>query len=232
MRNPRSNPSRSERRLPFYHELIEDDRRGGGGGGGSGRGGGAGRRGASNPRSPYSSGSRLGPHAASTALSRATGHNAVVVKVLSYGAGAGSARNVLEYQAKEERAVDQDGREVVSIKDALSQWERDFGTREGTKDVLLLSYELPSTDRETVVTALDDLARDGIFRDGDTQRTYAFSIGPGVKGQTRLQLAVVLAHEKADRADHSPAKARRFLTIRAVTSGSEGRRNASPVIRS
>ena len=203
MRNPRSNPSRSERRLPFYHELIEDDRRGGGGGGGGGRGGGAGRRGGSNPRSPYSSGVRPGPHAASTALSRATGHNAVVVKVLSYGAGAGSARNVLEYQAREERAIDQDGRKVTSIKDALSQWERDFGTREGSKDVLLLTYELSDADGETIARALDDLTRDGIFRDGDTQRTYAFSLGPGVKGQTRLQLAIVLAHEKADRADRS-----------------------------
>jgi len=137
---------------------------------------------------------------------------------LSYGAGAGSARNVLEYQAKEERAIDQDGREVVSIKDALAQWERDFTTREGSKDILLLTYELPNTDRETVARALDDLARDGILQDGDTQRSYAYNVGPGVKGQTRLQLAIVLAHEKSDRADrttdnHIPAS---IETVRAI----------------
>jgi hypothetical protein len=217
MRKPRRNPSRFKRRLPFYHELIEDDRSGGGGGGS--RGGGVGRAGASRSRRPHGPArSWLGPHAASTALSRATGHNAVVVKVLSYGAGAGSARNVLEYQAREERAIDQDGREVVSIKDALAQWERDFTTREGSKDILLLTYELPTTDRETIVRALDDLAKDGIFEDGDTRRTYAYSIGPGVKDQTRLKLAVVLAHEKSDRADrttdnHVPAS---IETVRAI----------------
>ena len=203
MRNPRRKPFRSRRRLPLYHELIEDDRRGGGGGGG-GIGGGVAGKAVGGSRRPYSPArSRPGPFAASTALSRATGHNAVVVKVLSYGAGARSARNVLEYQAREERAIDQDGREVVSIKDALAQWERDFTTREGSKDILLLTYELPNTSRETVARALDDLARDGIFQDGNTERTYAYSIGPGVKDQTRLQLAIVLAHEKSDRADRA-----------------------------
>ena len=202
MRNPRRKLSRSKRRLPFYHELIEDDRSGGGGGGG--HGGEVGRAGASRSRHLHSTSRfRPGPNAASTALSRATGHNAVVVKVLSYGAGAGSARNVLEYQAKEERAIDQDGHEVVSIKDAVAQWEREFTTREGSKDILLLTYELPNTDRETVAKALDDLARDGILQDGDTQRSYAYSVGPGVKGQTRLQLTIVLAHEKSDRADRT-----------------------------
>lgn len=219
MRNPRRKPSRSERRLPLYHELIEDDRSGGGGGGGGGRGGGVGGRGAAGSRRTYNSiRSRSGLHSASTALSRATGHNAVVVKVLSYGAGAGSARNVLEYQAKEEQAIDQDGREVVSIKDALAQWERDFTTRDGSKDILLLTYELPNTDRETVAKVLDDLARDGILRDGDTQRTYAYSIGPGVKDQTRLQLAIVLAHEKSDRADRTTGNhiSPSIETVRAI----------------
>ncbi len=187
MRNPRRKPFRSRRHLPLYQELIEDDRRGGGGGGGGGNGGGVAGKGAGGSRRPYSPArSRPDPFAASTALSRATGHNAVVVKILSYGAGAGSARNVLEYQAKEERAIDQDGREVVSIKDALKQWERDFTTREGSKDILLLTYELPNASRETVAKALDNLARDGILQDDDTQRTYAYSIGPGMKDQTRL----------------------------------------------
>ena len=77
MRIPRRKPSRSKRRLPFYHELIEDDR--GGGGGGGGRGGEVGRAGASRSRRLHSAGRfRPGPNAASTALSRATGHNAVV----------------------------------------------------------------------------------------------------------------------------------------------------------
>jgi hypothetical protein len=217
MRNPRRKPSRSKRQLPFYHELIEDDRVGGGGGGG--RGGEVGRAGAPRSRHLHSTGRfRPGPNAASTALSRATGHNAVVVKVLSYGAGAVSARNVLEYQAKEERAIDQEGREVVSIKDALAQWERDFTTREGSKDILLLTYELPNTDRETVAKALDDLARDGILEDGDTQRTYAYSIGPGVKDRTRLQLAIVLAHEKSDRADRTTGNhiSPSIETVRAI----------------
>ena len=75
MRKPRRNPSRFKRRLPFYHELIEDDRRGGGGGGS----GGGGR--SPHSRRPYSSTrSRPGLHAASTALSRATGHNRKVQK--------------------------------------------------------------------------------------------------------------------------------------------------------
>ena len=108
---------------------------------------------------------------------------------------------MLEYQAKEERAIDQDGREVASIQDALEQWKRDFTERQGSKDLVLLNYELPPTDRATVADALADLARDGIMRDGDTKRTFAYSIGPGVNGQTRLSLAIVVAHEKADRAD-------------------------------
>ncbi|MCX8571155.1 hypothetical protein [Aminobacter sp. MET-1] len=190
MKSPSSNRSESKRRLPFFHELLEDEeRRGGGGGGGSG------------PASRRSRPSRRPSAAPTTPFSRATGNNAVVVKILSYGAGAKSARNVLEYQAKEERALDQDGREVTSIQDALEQWQRDFTERQGSKDVVLLNYELPTTDRETVTKALDDLARDGIIQDDDTKRTYAYSIGPGVKGQTRLSLAIVLAHEKSDRAD-------------------------------
>ncbi|MCO5066949.1 MAG: hypothetical protein M9924_21515 [Rhizobiaceae bacterium] len=189
------NPNQSKQRLPFFHELLEDDDRRGGGG--------RGRTGDPRPRHQKGAKSRPAPHATSTALSRATGHNAVVVKVLSYGAGAGSARNVLEYQSKEERAIDQDGREVTSIKDAVAQWEREFTKRDGSKDVLFLSYELPNTDRETIAKALDDLANDGIIQDGDTQRTFAFSIGPGIKDQTRLQIAIVMAHEKSERADRA-----------------------------
>src|SRR5690606_19699071 len=79
-------------------------------------------------------------------------------------------------------------------------------------------YELPNAARETIARALDDLAHAGIFQDGDTQRTYAYSIDPGVKDQTRLKLAVVLAHEKSDRADrttdnHVPAS---IETVRAI----------------
>jgi hypothetical protein len=138
---------------------------------------------------------------AATAFSRASGNNAVVVKVLSYGAGAASVRNVLAYQSKEERPHDQDGREVTDLNAEVRSWEREFGNRKGSKDVLRLTYELESTDREHVGRALSALASDG-FRDvGDSDRTYAFSVSEGVKGQTRLNLALVIAHEKRDRSD-------------------------------
>ncbi|NEJ83766.1 hypothetical protein GR268_45770, partial [Rhizobium leguminosarum] len=83
------------RRLPSYFDLIEDElrRRGGGGGG------------AKKPPSFTNTGLPATKHpGASSAFSRAAGNNAVVVKVLSYGAGASSARNVLAYQSKEEKA--------------------------------------------------------------------------------------------------------------------------------
>ncbi|MBX4922131.1 hypothetical protein HJA76_21030 [Rhizobium bangladeshense] len=182
------------RRLPSYFDLIEDEmhRRGGGGGGAKKR--------------PLSAKTGLPStrHAgAATAVSRATGNNAVVVKVLSYGAGASSARNVLAYQSKEEKAHDQDGREVTDLNAALRSWEREFGNRKGSKDILRLTYELENTDRETVARALGSLAEEG-FRDaGDTDRTYAFSVSEGVKGQTRLHFALVIAHEKKDRSDRS-----------------------------
>ncbi|WP_253958492.1 relaxase/mobilization nuclease domain-containing protein [Rhizobium sp. WYJ-E13] len=138
---------------------------------------------------------------AATAFSRASGNNAVVVKVLSYGAGAASVRNVLAYQSKEEKAHDQDGREVTDLNAEVRSWEREFGNRKGSKDVLRLTYELESTDREHVGRALSALASDG-FRDvGDSDRTYAFSVSEGVKGQTRLNLALIIAHEKRDRSD-------------------------------
>ncbi|MBY5827782.1 relaxase/mobilization nuclease domain-containing protein [Rhizobium leguminosarum] len=181
------------RRLPSYFDLIEDElRRRGGGGGGT-------------KKAPVrakvgvpSAGRNAG---AATALSRASGNNAVVVKVLSYGAGAASARNVLAYQSKEEKAHDQDGREVTDLSEEVRSWEREFGNRKGSKDVLRLTYELESTDREHVARALSSLASDG-FRDvGDSDRTYAFSVSEGVKGQTRLNLALVIAHEKRDRSD-------------------------------
>ncbi len=181
------------RRLPSYFELIEDElRRRGGGGGGTKK---------APPRTKVGvppTGRNAG---AATAFSRASGNNAVVVKVLSYGAGAASVRNVLAYQSKEEKAHDQDGREVIDLNAEVRSWEREFGNRKGSKDVLRLTYELESTDREHVGRALSALASDG-FRDvGDSDRTYAFSVSEGVKGQTRLNLALIIAHEKRDRSD-------------------------------
>ena len=129
------------RRLPGYFDLIEDElrRRGGGGGG-------AGKKPSPMPVARNSS--------AASAFSRASGNNAVVVKVLSYGAGAGSARNVLAYQSKEEKAHDQDGREVSDINAAVRSWEREFGTRKGSNDVLRLTYELEPTERGQIARAL------------------------------------------------------------------------------
>ena len=122
------NPSKSRpegRRLPSYLDLIEDDlRRRGGGGGGKPSPAGQSKR----PSTKHAG--------AASAISRAAGNNAVVVKVLSYGAGAGSARNVLAYQSKEEKAQDQDGREVSDLNEAVRSWERDFGNRKGSSDVL------------------------------------------------------------------------------------------------
>ncbi|WP_245423049.1 relaxase/mobilization nuclease domain-containing protein [Neorhizobium huautlense] len=69
--------------------------------------------------------------------------------------------------------------------------------------MLRLTYELESTDRDRVARALSSLASEG-FRDvGDTDRTYAFSVSEGVKGQSRLNLVLVIAHEKRDRSDRS-----------------------------
>ncbi|MBX4870164.1 hypothetical protein HJA85_24820 [Rhizobium bangladeshense] len=181
------------RRLPSYFELIEDElRRRGGGGAGSKK---------TPPTTKVSVASTGRNAGAATAFSRASGNNAVVVKVLSYGAGAASVRNVLAYQSKEEKAHDQDGREVTDLNAEVRSWEREFGNRKGSKDVLRLTYELKSTDREHVGRALSALASDG-FRDvGDSDRTYAFSVSEGVKGQTRLNLALIIAHEKRDRSD-------------------------------
>lgn len=183
------------RRLPSYFDLIEDElrRRGGGGGG------------AKKAPPPDKSGilSVARKAGVGTALSRASGNNAVVVKVLSYGAGAASARNVLAYQSKEEKAHDQDGREVTDLTAAVQSWEREFGSRQGSKDVLRLSYELEPTGQEQVAHALSSLASEG-FRDvGDTDRTYAFSVSKGVKGHSHLNLTLVIAHEKRDRSDRS-----------------------------
>jgi hypothetical protein len=190
----RSASSSKGRELPSYFDLIEDEnrRRGAGGGGSKKQRSAAGRL--------VTLGNQTG---AATAFSRATGHNAVVVKVLSYGAGAGSARNVLAYQSKEEKARDQDGKEVADINAAVRSWEREFGTRKGSNDVLRLSYELENTDRTSVEQALRSLADNGFHRDGDTDRTYAFSVSDGIKGQTRLQFALIIAHEKKDRSDRS-----------------------------
>lgn len=192
----RSRSKPAGRSLPSYFEIIDDElrRRGGGGGGG--------RSSPKSPRVPKRSGPKSNVQAgAATALSRATGNNAVVVKVLSYGAGSGSARNVLAYQAKEERAIDQNGKEVTDLNAALREWEREFGNRKGSNDIARISYELKITDRESVARALESLAREGFRGAGDTDRTYAFSVSPGVKGQTRLHLALVIAHEKENRAD-------------------------------
>ncbi|TAU34926.1 hypothetical protein ELI43_37510 [Rhizobium leguminosarum] len=188
---------RSEgRRLPSYFDLIEDElrRRGGGGGG------------AKKPPSFTNTGLPSTKHpGAASAFSRAAGNNAVVVKVLSYGAGASSARNVLAYQSKEEKARDQDDREVTDLTAAVRSWEREFGNRKGSQDILRLSYELEKADREDIARALGSLAEGGFRQAGDTDRTYAFSVSEGVKGQTRLHFALVIAHEKKDRSDRSSA---------------------------
>jgi len=191
----RSGSRREGRRLPSYFDLIEDElRRRGGGGGGAKK---------APPRTKVGLPSAARNAGAATAFSRANGNNAVVVKVLSYGAGAVSVRNVLAYQSKEEKAHDQDGREVSDLSAEFRSWEREFGNRKGSKDVLRLTYELESTDRDRVAQALGSLASDG-FRDvGDTDRTYAFSVSEGVKGQSRLNLALVIAHENRDRSDCS-----------------------------
>ncbi|WP_107676275.1 relaxase/mobilization nuclease domain-containing protein [Agrobacterium sp. LAD9] len=190
------NPSKSRpegRRLPSYLDLIEDDLRRRGGGGGSGK-----RPSVGQSKRPSAKNA-----GAASAISRAAGKNAVVVKVLSYGAGAGSARNVLSYQSKEEKAHDQDGREVSDLNEAVRSWERDFGNRKGSSDVLRLTYELEKAGREEIARALASLADDGFHQAGDTGRTYAFSVSDGVNGQTRLHFALVIAHEKKDRSDRS-----------------------------
>ncbi|MGR9221342.1 relaxase/mobilization nuclease domain-containing protein [Rhizobium leguminosarum] len=69
--------------------------------------------------------------------------------------------------------------------------------------MLRLTYELESTDRDRVAHALSSLTSEGFRNVGDTDRTYAFSVSEGVKGQTRLNLALVIAHEKRDRSDRS-----------------------------
>ncbi|MBY5766632.1 hypothetical protein HFO06_26620 [Rhizobium leguminosarum] len=189
--------SKSEgRRLPSYFDLIEDElrRRGGGGGG------------ALTKPLPNKRAIPSAKHpGTATAFSRAVGNNAVVVKVLSYGAGASSARNVLAYQSKEEKALDQDGREVTDLNAAVRSWEREFGNRKGSQDILRLTYELEKADREDIARTLGSLAEDGFRRPGDSDRTYAFSVSEGVKGGTRLHFALVIAHEKNDRSDRSSA---------------------------
>lgn len=189
--------SRSEgRRLPSYFELIEDELRRRGGGGSA-----AGKRPSLAKAVP-----RAGKHpGAATAFSRASGNNAVVVKVLSYGAGAASARNVLAYQSKEEKAHDQDGHEVTDLRDAVRSWEREFRHRKGSQDILHLTYELESAGRNDIARGLASLAEDGFRQAGDTDRTYAFSVSEGVGGGTRLHFALVIAHEKKDRSDRSSA---------------------------
>jgi hypothetical protein len=181
------------RRLPSYLDLIADELRRGGGG--------------ETRRPSVAQGKRPAAKlaGAGSAISRAAGNNAVVVKILSYGAGASSARKVLAYQSKEEKAHDQDGREVSDLNEAIRSWEREFGGRKGSKDVLRLTYELESGSREDIGRALGSLAEDGFHHSGDTGRTYAFSVSEGVKGQTRLQFALIIAHEKKDRADRSSA---------------------------
>ncbi|PSH60823.1 relaxase/mobilization nuclease domain-containing protein [Phyllobacterium sophorae] len=188
----------ANRALPTYFENIEDKRRSRGGGGGSGSNGG-GKRPLGSPAIP----SQRAAHnfGVATAVSRAQGNNAVVLKVLSYGAGASSARNVLTYQAKEEKAIDHNGREVADIERAIEDWSREFEGREGSKDILVLSYELNNADREKVNRALERAASEGFHDQGDTERSYAFSTSPGVNDQTRLTLALIIAHEKQSRAD-------------------------------
>ena len=180
------------RRLPSYLELIGDELRRGGGGGGAKR-----------PSLTKAVPSSVKHPGAASAFSRAAGNNAVVVKVLSYGAGASSARNVLSYQSKEEKARDQDGREVSDLSEAVRSWEREFGNRKGSSDVLRLTYELEKTNREDIARAIGSLAESGFRQAGDTDRTFAFSVSEGVKGQTRLHFALVIAHEKKDKSDRS-----------------------------
>ncbi len=126
-----------------------------------------------------------------------------MVKVLSYGAGARSARSVLAYQSTEEKAHDQDGHEVTDINAAVRSWEREFSERKGSDDVLRLNYELAVADRKYVGQALRSLADEGFSREGDVDRTFAYSVSEKPNGQTRLQFALVIAHEKKDRSDRS-----------------------------
>lgn len=95
--------------MPSYFENIEETfcgRRGGGSGASGGK------RSLAAPAMPLQRAAQIS--GIKTAFSRAQGNNTVVLKVLSYGAGASSARNVLTYQAKE-KAIDHNSREVSDI---------------------------------------------------------------------------------------------------------------------
>lgn len=190
--NSRLRAKPAHRRLPSYFDLIDEEnsRRGGGG---------AGKRQSADSGRPL-----VEKHTGSaSALSHASGKSAVVVKVLSYGAGARSARSVLAYQSTEEKAHDQDGHEVTDINAAVRSWEREFSERKGSDDVLRLNYELAVADRKYVGQALRSLADEGFSREGDVDRTFAYSVSEKPNGQTRLQFALVIAHEKKDRSDRS-----------------------------
>ncbi len=203
--------SAANRRLPTYLSSLDDDWRQNaterGGGGGQGGGG------------PRSVRSRPTVSGIATSVSRARGNNAIVVKVLSYGAGARSARNVLAYQAKEERACDQDGREISDIAVAVKEWSTEFSDRQGSKDVLLLTYELGSTGN--VHAALDALTARGVAHDGDMDRTLAYSLPTGATDHGRLHVAVILASERKSRA--AKGEGRRLPATLEIVHAIDGR---------
>ena len=136
-----------------------------------------------------------------TAFSRARGNNAVVLKVLSYGAGVRSARNVLAYLAKEERAVDQHGHEVADVNRTIEEWSQEFKGRAGSKDILILRYLLTNASGDRISKAMMRIGNEGLHDDQDTERSLAYSAEPAACDQMLLTLAIIIAPEKHDRAD-------------------------------
>jgi hypothetical protein len=138
----------------------------------------------------------LGTHA-----SRAQRGNAVVIKIASYGSGTRSLKALTDYQTKEERALDEDGR-PADLDRLVDEWAQEFSDRKPSRDLIILRFDIDSDDHALARQILTQALRTDFGRredQGDKARSGAFTINESGPNRISITLASTLTGERAER---------------------------------
>lgn len=170
---------------------------------------------ASSRRSSDDSASRTG-RALATLWARASGGNAVVIKIASFGSGPRSLKALTKYLTKEEKALDETGM-PTDLDRLVQDWQDEFSDRAPSRDMMILRFEVATDDRDLVERLLVQALRTDFGRredQVDQSRSGAYTIDAAGPDRLAVSFAVVLTGERITR--YAPEQATHQLSGEGV----------------
>lgn len=163
----------------------------------------------------YDDGSRTS-RALATLWARASGGNAVVIKIASFGSGSRSLKALTKYLTKEEKALDETGL-PADLDRLVQEWQEEFSDRAPSRDVMVFRFEVGTDDKELAERLLVQALRTDFGRredQGDQSRSGAFTIDLAGPRCLVISFAAVLTGERITR--YSPGQATHQLSGEGV----------------